>query len=288
MLLRRLLPTALLAVGLAGPAMAACPSDEAMDAFAAAVLANRPNQPIPGMTSLEDGLCAQDKLVAILQRHWGRPIGYKLGLTSAPVQQRFGVPHPVRGTIMESFVSLGSGEEVPAGFGAVPVVESDFLVRVRDDGINGAGRDHLRILQHLDAVIPFIELADLSLSGGFDGPNLLAINVGARLGVTGEPVPVQATQEFADRLANMTVTMVDDRGQERARSQGTAVLGHPLNAVAFLVQNLAKDGRRLRAGDLLSIAGFSPVLTPEAGRTYTVRYDGLAADAPATVSVRMR
>jgi 2-keto-4-pentenoate hydratase len=268
-------------------ASAACPTDAAVERFAEALLENRPSPAFTGMDSLEDGFCAQAKLVPILQRHWGRPIGYKLGLTSAPVQARFGVPHPVRGTILESFISLRDGAEVPARFGAVPVIESDFLVRVRDAGINQAGRDHLEILRHLDAVIPFIELADLSLSGGFDGPNLLAINVGARLGVVGEPIPVEATQAFADRLANMVVTMTDDRGQERARSQGTAVLGHPLNAVAFLIEDLAKAGQRLEAGQVLSIAGFSPTLPLEAGRTYTVRYEGLAAQ-PVSVSVKVR
>jgi 2-keto-4-pentenoate hydratase len=284
--MRRLL-LSLATCALAAPGFAACPPDAAVEQFAEALLANRPSPAFTGLTSLEDGLCAQEKLVAILQRHWGRPIGYKLGLTSAPVQQRFGVPHPVRGTILESFTSLRSGEEVPARFGAVPVVESDFLVRVRDAGINGAGRDHLEILRHLDAVIPFIELADLALSGGFDGPNLLAINVGARLGVVGEPVPVQPTQDFADRLARMTVTMVDDRGQERARMPGSAVLGHPLNAVAFLIEDLARQGKRLEAGQLLSIAGFSPTLPLEPGRTYTVRYEGLATE-PVSVSVKVR
>ncbi|MBW8270843.1 hypothetical protein [Caldovatus aquaticus] len=131
-----------------------CPSDEAVDAFARNLLANRTSPLFGGMTSLADGLCAQDKLVRILQRHWGRPVGYKLALTSAPVQQRFGVSHPIRGVIFEQTVRLRSGAEVPARFGAAPVVASDFLVRVRDDGINNAGRNPVAILRHLDQVIP--------------------------------------------------------------------------------------------------------------------------------------
>ncbi len=285
--MRRLLLASAAALCLGAPAFAACPSDEAVGQVADNLLANRPSPPFTGLASLEDGFCAQDKLVRILQSHWGRPVGYKLGLTSQPVQQRFGVPHPVRGVIFERTLSLRDGAEVPARFGAVPVIESDFLVRVKDAGINGAGRDHLKILQHLDQAIPYIELPDLVLSGGFDGPNLLAINVGARLGVVGTPVPVQATQEFADRLARMTVTMVDDQGQERARAPGTAVLGHPLDAVAFLIEDLGKQGKRLEAGQYLSIAGFSPTLPVEPGRTYTVRYEGLAAE-PVSVSVRTR
>ncbi len=272
---------------LAPAARAACPEPAAVAALADALRANRPSAPLTGMTSLADGLCAQARLVTLLAPHWGSPVGYKVGLTSAPVQARFGVNQPLRGVLLESSVSLRDGAEVPARFGAVPIIESDFLVRVRDAGINQAGRDHVAILRHLDAVIPYIELPDLVLNGGFDGPQLLAINVGARLGVMGTPIPVEATQAFADRLANMTVTMVDDRGQERARAPGTAALGHPLNVVAFLIEDLAQAGLRLEAGQLLSVAGYSPTLPLEAGRTYTVRYDGLAAQ-PVSVSVRTR
>lgn len=285
--MRRLLLAAAFAAAGPSAASAACPPDEAVRQVAGNMLANRPSPAFTGMTSLDDGFCAQEKLVALLTQHWGRPVGWKLGLTSAPVQQRFGVPHPVRGVIFEHTLSLRDGAEVPARFGAVPVVESDFLLRVRDEGINDAGRDHLRILRHLDQAVPYIELPDLVLSGGFDGPNLLAINVGARLGVLGRPVPVEATQEFADRLGGMVVTMVDERGEQRARAPGSAVLGHPLNAVAFLIEDLAKRGKRLRAGEMLSIAGFSPTLPLESGRTYTVRYEGLAAE-PVSVSVRVK
>ncbi|MBP0466193.1 hypothetical protein J5Y09_19860 [Roseomonas sp. PWR1] len=281
--MRALLTAVLVALPLA--AQSACPDQAAMDRIAEALMANRPSPPFAGLRTLEEGHCAQERLVAALVPSWGSLVGWKVGLTSAPVQQRFGVNQPLRGMLFESSISLRDGAEVPARFGAVPVIESDLLLRVRDAGINTAGRDHVAILRHLDAVIPFIELPDLTLTGGFTGPNLLAINVGARLGVMGTPIPVEPTQAFADRLAAMTVTMVDDRGQERARAQGTAALGHPLNVIAFLVEDLARDGMRLEAGQVVSVAGYSPTLPLEAGRTYTVRYEGLA---PTTVSVSVR
>lgn len=283
--MRRLLLASLFALPVA--AQAACPDAATVGRLAEALRDNRPSPAFTGMTSLADGFCAQDLLVGMLRQYWGEPIGYKVGLTSAPVQQRFGVAMPLRGVLMHSSISLRDGAEVPARFGAVPVIESDFLMRVRDAGINQAGRDRLAILRHIEAVIPYIELPDLVLSGGFDGPNLVAINVGARLGVVGTPIPVEASQDFVDRLGSMTVTMVDDRGQERARAPGSAALGHPLDVVAFLVEDLARSGRQLEAGQYLSVAGYSPTLPLEAGRTYTVRYEGLVAQ-PVSVSVRTR
>jgi 2-keto-4-pentenoate hydratase len=129
-------------------------------------------------------------------------------------------------------------------------------------------------------------MPDLVLAQGLDGPNLLAINVGARLGVLGEPIPVQVSEEFAARLGTMTVVM-DNGERELARAPGTALLGHPLNVMPWLAEHLAARGQRLRAGDLVSLGGFSPALPTEPGRTYTVRYEGLLA-TPIAVNVRTR
>ena len=279
--------SAVAAALLSVPARAACPADEAVERMALGIVENRPGEPLAGMVSLAHGQCAQDKLVALLSRQFGRPVGYKVGLTNAGAQQRFGVPHPVTGTIYEATLRLRDGAEVPVRFAAVPAVEADLLVRVRGDGINGS-RTPEEVLHHIDQVIPFIELPDLVMAPNkLDGPNLLAINVGARLGVSGAPIPPRADADFAAALGTMTVTMTDDTGKELAKAPGTALLGHPLNVLPWLAQDLAKRGKRLQAGDIVSLGGFSPALPVEAGRRYTVRYEGLAPQ-PVTVSVQVR
>ncbi|MBC7432705.1 MAG: hydratase [Rubritepida sp.] len=280
--MRRLILAATL---LAGPALAECPSQATMETFAQGLLAGRAQPAITGMTSLADGLCAQNRLVPLLAAHLGRPVGYKVGLTNPTAQQRFGTSHPVTGIIYESTLRTASGGEVPANFGAVPTVEADLLVRVSSEAINDA-RGHMAVLRSIDQLIPFIEMPDLALSGGFDGPNLLAINVGARMGVVGTPIPVVVSEEFAARLGTMSVTLGSDL-REIARAPGTALLGHPLNVLPWLAQDLASRGTRLRVGDIVSLGGFSPAAPVEAGRTYTVRYEGLAAE-PVAVSVRTR
>lgn len=281
--MRILLLAAAASLAAAFSASAACPSAEAVRELARATLANTPAPALTGMTSLADGQCAQDQLVPLMVPHLGQPVGYKVGLTNAAAQQRFGVAHPVVGTIFQRTIALRSGGEVPARFGAVPNIEADLLVRVRDDSINQA-RTPIEVLRAIDLVIPFIEMPDLVLSGGMDGPNLLAINVGARLGVVGEPIPAQATEEFAARLGSMTVTLASDQ-REIARAPGTALLGHPLNVIPWLAQDLARRGQRMQPGQYISLGGFSPAVAAEAGRAYTVRYEGLLAQ-PVSVSVR--
>jgi 2-keto-4-pentenoate hydratase len=270
------------------PAGAACPDVPEVARLAAAVLERRaPPAPPMGM-SMADAACARDRLVAVLAQPWGDQVGWKVGLTNPAAQQRFGVPHPVAGAIFHGTLRERSGAELPAAFGIVPAVESDLLVRIADEGVNDAGDDHVALLRHVAAVIPFIELPDLvhGPNTTWNGPLLVSINVGARLGVLGDEIAVEATPDFARRLGAMTVVLADD-ARELSRAPGTALLGHPLNALAWLVRDLKEQGRRLHAGDYVSLGGFSPALPVQAGRTYTATYEGLAA-GPVSVIVRLR
>ncbi len=261
------------------PAHAACLDMAAAARVAAALIAREQlTSPIPGLT-LADAECFRERVVAHLAQPWGDTVGWKAGLTNAAAQQRFGVPHPLRGAIFHATIRAQSGAELPARFGSMPVIESDLIVRVRDDAISEAGADPVAILRHLDQVIPFIELPDLAFAPGvpLDAAALIAINVGARLGVMGEPMPALATDAFAAGLASMSVVLTHD-GTERARAPGSALMGHPLNVIPWLVQDLARVGRRLRGGEYISLGGYSPQL-PSVPGLWTMRYEGLAATA---------
>lgn len=286
--MRRILLAAIL--GLAGPAFAACPDEGETALLARGLTTGQPVAQFVGL-NMADAECSREHLIPLLVPSFGRLVGYKAGATGQAIQRRYGLPGPVWGAMFASTISVRSGGEVVlrpeiAGIG----VESDLLVRVKDEGINRAGRDHVAILRHLDQVIPYLELPRGAFQppqgGSLGGTDLVAQNVNARMGVVGRPIPVRATAEFAARIGSMTVVFSDDR-HEIARATGAALLGHPLNVIPWLVEDLAKSGRRLRAGDIVSLGGFAPSVPAQAGRTYTNTYDGLAAQ-PVTVTVRFR
>ncbi len=234
--------------------------------------------------SMEEAVRIRDGLVAELSASQGRVVGYKAGLTNPAVQKRFGTDSPVRGVLLEKML-LDDGAEVPVKFGAIPFFEADLVVVVKDEGINQA-RTPADVMKHLASIRPFIELPDLVTAK--DQPLTAAVitsfNVGARLGVLGKPVA--ATPEMVDALGKMSVVMRDQDGKELARVPGAAILGHPLNAVVWLAEDLAKSGGKLRADDVLSLGSFTPPNFQKAGMTITVTYEGLPGNP--SVSVRFK
>ena len=261
----------------------ACPADEAVEAYLADWRARRPAEPlVEAGAPMADALCSQRMVVAGLRSTHGDVAGYKVALTHPAAQARFGVDGPVRGVLLEEML-LDDGAVLPADFGARPRFEADLLVVVGDAGVNEAGTP-AEVLEHVSAVVPFIELPDLALDADrtIDGSVLTSINVAARYGVLGRRVPAEPTSDFLRALAEMTVRMVDGTSGELEASPGTAVLGHPLNSLLWL----AEQGVRLRAGDLVSVGSMGDLYPVEAGREITVTYEGLP-DEP-SVSVRFR
>ena len=246
-------------------------------------------EPVRGLRvdlSMSDGECGRQRLVERLESSDNRIVGYKAGLTSKAVQERFGVASPVRGVLLKK-MPLADGAEVPADFGARPMFEADLVVVVKDSGIHQA-KTHLDVLRSLSLVVPFIELPDILVAEGekLSAPLIVSLNVGARFGVVGKGIPAQATPEFAAALAEMRVVVSDQGGKELASGRGAAILDHPLNAVLWLAQDLEKSRIKLQPGDMLSLGSFTVPLAPRPGLTATVRYEGLPGN-PA-VSVRFK
>ena len=244
-------------------------------------------QPTSGLAkemSMEEAERIRDGLVAELAASQGKVVGSKAGLTNPAVQKRFGHNSPVRGVLLEKML-LDDGAEVPAKFGAVPVFEADLVVVVKDEAINQA-RTPAEVIKHVASIRPFIELPDLvtAKEQPITGAVLTAINSGARLGVLGKPIA--ATPELADALGKMTVVMRDQDGKELGKAPGAAILGHPLNAVVWLAQDVAKSGGRLRAGDILSLGSFTAPNFTKPGTRVTVTYEGLPGNP--TVSARFK
>lgn len=261
-------------------AFADCATDAEIDAFVQSFLDRSPAQVLGADGSMEDALCTQDKLSEALVPHLGPVIGFKAGLTSPPAMERFGVDAPVRGVLYEDMM-LQDGAALPADFGAVPLFEADLVLVVASTEINAATTPE-EVMSHVSAVHPFIELPDLMAAEGepLTGETITAMGVGVRAGILGDAIPVEDPDAMAGALETMTVTVTGANGETLSEAPGAAVLGHPANAVMWLVS----DGVALAQGDLVSVGSIGPLHPPaRAGGGATVTWAGLPGDPELSV-----
>ena len=134
--------------------------------------------------------------------------------------------------------------------------------------------------------ICFIELADgtFDTNAPADAGVLVAGNVGARAGVLGESREIKASKEFLEAFKTMSLVLKKE-GKELSRVTADGVMGHPLNAVLWLVNDLKRTGEKLAAGDVISLGSPSPQVTPQPGDKFTLVYEGLPG-GPLTATVK--
>lgn len=270
---------------------AECLTDAQTSELVANWLAKTPAANPEGLSEA-DAVCSRAKFNAQLGQKLGKVIGYKAGLTNPAVQKRFNATEPVWGKLYEGMV-LADGAVVDAAFGARPLFEADMLVRVKSEAINQA-KTPMEVLLLIDQIIPFIELPDLVVQAPprLNGNAVTAINVGARLGVAGKPIPVTNALTRAevyalhDGLRDMVVTLADGNGATLGQGKGSDILDHPLNAVVYLAQALAREGLAMKTGDLISLGSFSPLLPPKPGLKASVSYSGLPGAQPVSVTFK--
>jgi 2-keto-4-pentenoate hydratase len=271
-----------LALFLPWPGLAADSVEQLVEDY----LARRATTAVASDITMTEALRTQEQFVERLAPKLGRPVGYKVGLVTKEAQEKSGVTSPIHGVLLEKMI-LADHAEMQIDYAVRPLLEADLVVVVRDRSINNAATP-LDVLRSLKDVVAFIELPDGLVAGNqrITGSLLTAVNVGARYGVLGQRVSVKPTQAFADALEKMQITLIDGQGKEQGKEVAALILEHPLHAVLWLIEELRKEGKQLRPGDLISL-GSVKAITPNPGQTYTVKYDGLPG-GPISVSVRFR
>jgi 2-oxo-hept-3-ene-1,7-dioate hydratase len=234
--------------------------------------------------SLQDALCAQRKIVARLEGENGPVVGWKAGLTSEKAQAAFGVSEPVLGALLEGML-LEDGATVSAAAAHRALFEADLIVEIAEDGVNDA-QTPAEALEHIRGVRPFLELPALVVGADqkLDGPAITSINVGAWRGVMGDLVEIPAGEEGVAMLADFTARLTDAEGREISVAPGRAVLGHPLEAVIWVSDMLERQGKRLKAGDFVSVGSIGPLNPMKAGMSVTLIYEGLPGEPSVSAS----
>lgn len=202
-----------------------------------------------------------------------RAIGYKCACTSEIAQQALAIDRPVFGRLL-SHTTSPSGVELPTDRFTHRVIEAEYGIRVgRDVPAADSGHTAESIAEHIDAVIPAIEIVDYRYTDwSLGAPQAAADNAIHGWWIMGEPV-----SDWRDLDLGSAPVTVRSNGDEITSGTGANVLGHPLNVLAWLADELPRFGGQLRAGDLVTTGVVTDVFEADRGDVITADFAGLGS-----------
>jgi 2-oxo-3-hexenedioate decarboxylase/2-keto-4-pentenoate hydratase len=223
-----------------------------------------------------EGYRIQDAVHAVLAGEVGPLVGYKIGCTSAVMQNYLGIPHPCGGGVFSrgvhsSGVGLRHGDFVRVG------VECEIAVRLaRDLAPTGAAFTADTVAGAIDAYHPAIEIVDDRYADWrtIGAPTLVADDFFAAGCVLGKPVSRAAAPDLLD-----VVGIAFINGVEVGRGTGADVLGHPHAALAWLANHLAAGRKSLRAGQIVLTGSLVQTVWLNAGDKVLMEMSGLGTVA---------
>ncbi len=197
--------------------------------------------------------------------------GVKLGLTSKAKQERMGVDTPFVAWLTDAMV-LSAGQEVPTTQLIHPRLEPEIVFVMRER-LAGPEMTAERALQAVGEVRAGVEVIDSRYAEfRFRAGDVVADNASSGAYLVGET----ALAPSALDLATEPVEVVVD-GEVVDRATGAAVLGHPAEALALAVNELAERGLAVEAGWTVLTGGMTDAVHAVPGSAVTCRFGRLGA-----------
>ncbi|GII86980.1 2-keto-4-pentenoate hydratase [Sphaerisporangium siamense] len=228
------------------------------------------DDPAMGMA---DGYAVQRDLVGMLVDDGDRVIGYKAGLTSAPMQRLFGVDTPDYGPVLASTL-YADGDRVPREAFIAPKVEAEIVFRL-GAGLAGPGVTLDQARAAIADVMAGLEVVDSRIADWrirlADTIADLASNGAVVLG--GRAVPARTVDP---RLIGMVFSRNDE---VVATGAGAAALGDPVAVVAWLANTLGEHGVALEPGHLILTGALHAAVPMNPGDRFVAEFDRLGTVA---------
>jgi len=224
---------------------------------------------------LAQGYSAQAELVKqLLERNGGCAIGYKVACTSSHAQELLGTDGPVFGRLLSSMMWPG-GSTISSSNFPMLVVEPEFAFTIVEDVPSSKGMWTRETIEgFVGDMVPSIELVGHGFSNWavYDTPSLVADNAVHQGWVHG----VQTDDWKTADLARWPVSLEVD-GRTVRKGCGANVLGHPLNAVAWLAGELRQFGLRLRSGDRVTTGVCTEICPVRPGQRVVADFGSLGS-----------
>lgn len=208
-------------------------------------------------------------------RYWlgagRRLVGRKIGLTSKAVQKQLDVDRPDFGMLFAD-MAIPDGDEIGASAVLQPRIEAEvaFVLERSLMFERPTVADVSRAVGYATAAIEVV--GSRIAKWDINIQDTIADNASSGLFVLGNER--RDLDEFDGRLCGM---VVENRGEPIAVGAGAACLGHPLNAVRWLAEEMVRRGRPLAAGDIVMSGALGPMVAAQPGEVYEARISGLGS-----------
>lgn len=200
-----------------------------------------------------------------------RIVGAKIGLTSPAVQQQLGVDQPDFGMLFDD-MAYGEGLPIPMAKLQQPKIEAEVAF-VLGRNLDMARPGIADVLRAIEFAVPALEIVGSRIRDwNIRLVDTVADNASSSAFVIGGS-PRKLSQLD---LRNCAMQMHCD-GELVSSGQGSACLGHPLNAVVWLAQTMVRKHTPLQAGHLVLSGALGPMVLVQAGKTYTADIEGLGS-----------
>jgi 2-keto-4-pentenoate hydratase len=225
---------------------------------------------------LADGYAVQQHLVRMLLEDGEKIVGYKVGLTSKPMQKMIGVDSPDYGPVFASTL-YPSGADVPMTRFIQPKIEAE-IVFVLGETLAGPGVSVADASLATSGVAAAMEIVDSRI---VDWRIKLADTV-ADLASNGAAAISSRIVPLAGLDTRLTGMMFTRNGELIDTGAGAAALGDPLAVVAWLANTLGQHGIALEPGHLVMTGALHAAVPMAAGDVFRAEFDRLG---PVTVRV---
>jgi len=198
----------------------------------------------PRMT-IDDAYRIQLRLIEKRKKRGEVVIGKKIGLTSKAMQQLLGISEPGYGHLTDRMVVL-EGLPIRVSELIQPMVEAEIAFVLKED-LKGPGVLVSDVVRATECIMPALEIVDHRIeSDGRRIEDLVAENAG-----TGRVVFSGKMNSIADVDLRYVGLVFEKNGDIVSTAAGAAVLGNPVQAVAWLANKLSRYGVSLIAREVV-------------------------------------
>ncbi|WP_420109094.1 2-keto-4-pentenoate hydratase [Mycolicibacter arupensis] len=231
--------------------------------------------PIPPLTQrfptlgLADAYAIQQANTARRLARGRTLVGHKIGLTSTPMQTLLGVDEPDFGCILDDMVLSDGADAARARF-CSPRVEPEVAFLLARP-LRGPDVDIDQVRAATQAVAVALEVVDSRIAQWqLTLCDTVADNASSGAVVLGDWIEFTDNLDLSGLRASLWLN-----GHEVESGLGSAVLGDPAAAVAWLANSLAPFGAHIEAGQLVMSGSFTAAAFVDAGDHAAANIGGL-------------